>query len=111
MAVEIRRFIFDVEELKAIVDLYMRSGSSNLSAGVVVSAELITESPLTFQVCVQSNDGTQSVHELGEDHLASSIISFCLKKKIPVPRNATRTIKKSEDGNFAFDLVIQSRIT
>jgi hypothetical protein len=105
MAKEIRRIVMEPHEFQAIMALYLASGDNGLPQGYVIDFKQVETSPVVVSVNIQEKDGRQEELRFDEHQLVSSFISFCLNRRIPVPRAAKKNIKIS-DENVIFDIVL-----
>lgn len=110
MAIEIRRLIVNDDELKQICSDYVASGDTDVPRGTIMSLKISRDDPLEVSVQIQTAEGQQNPFTLGENHLVSALINYCAMKMIPVSRNAKKTVKKTDKGMIAFDMVLQSTI-
>ncbi|MBL6932874.1 MAG: hypothetical protein ISR45_07995 [Rhodospirillales bacterium] len=110
MAIEIRRLIVNEDELKQICTDYIASGDAQAPKGAVMSLKIEKDSPFKVSVHIQTSEGQQIPFQMDENQLVTALIGYCALKMIPVSRNAKKTVKKTDKGMIAFDMVLQSTI-
>jgi len=110
LAIEIRRLIVNKDELKQICSDYTASGDSGGPQGAVTELKFFKEDPFTVLVQIRTAEDQQTPFTLDEAHLISAFIGYCTTKTIPISRTAKKTVKKTENGMIAFDMVLQSTV-
>lgn len=108
MAIEIRRIIFQPDELTGIIKRNFSPTDPTVQGGVVMMVDLADEHPLQATAHIQKEGRTLSVR-LNEDDLIGCLIAFCLKHRIPMAKGARKSLNKNDKG-FAFDMVIQANV-
>ena len=97
MIEEQRRLTFSMDELAAAVLSYLIStkkmGEKDKLGRLVVGEG--AEVSVSATVIAQS--GEQSTIELGAQILAALLIAHCIKRKIPLPRRAAKSITRNGD--------------
>lgn len=98
MPTEFRRIVFTSEELKEALTLYSRTANGPLPPGTVVGCDLKGSGGVQAVVAV-SNPRTGELDrvELDAAQLGASLIKFCIEKKIPIPREGTKSIQIAGD--------------
>ena len=69
-----------------------------------------TDKPLEVSVSTQTTEGQQISLTLNEDLLVAAFIGFCSWKKIPISRQATKSVMKTDQWKISFDMTLQAAI-
>ena len=93
MPIEYRKLVFSEEELKQSITDFSSSKDTPVPKGELVTVELNEESELFVRL--EYETATKDVTEisLSRDQLAAALISYCSKRRIPVPRSAQKNLK------------------
>ncbi|SDG40843.1 hypothetical protein [Roseospirillum parvum] len=107
MPTEIRRIIFTDSEIQSVLDDFTDRDRGPIPRGRVIGYEVVKDKPLEVSARIQSEDGRQGSYRLNEAFLVAALLSFLIARKVPVPRQANKSVKRSDKG-VVFDLVTES---
>ena len=93
MPTEYRKLVFSEEELKQALMEFCRSNGTLLPTGELTTVELLEKPDLSVRVEYESASEDLSETSLGRDQLAAALISYCSRRRIPVPRSAQKNLK------------------
>jgi len=110
LAVEIRRLIVNEDELKQICTDFIASGDSYGLSGTMMDLKIVSDDPFEVSLMVHNTDGQQIPFDMDETHLVTALLGFCSRKGIPVSKSAKKTVKRTETGMIAFDMILQSKV-
>lgn len=106
MAIEIRRIIFQPDELTSIIKRHFVPADPTVRGGTVMMVDIMAAPPLRATAHVQKNGQTFS-HHMNNDDMIGCLIEFCLKQRIPMSKSAKKSLNKNDKG-IVFDMVIQA---
>ena len=95
MPTETRRISFNSDELvEALVD-YDKQADQKLTCGVVGSVSIDHDPDMRVAVDVKLHDEAKSMLiNLNPKYLSAALLVFCVQRRIPVPQNPVRYLKK-----------------
>jgi hypothetical protein len=104
MPTEYRRLTFSFDELIDALVSYDRHADQRLTCGTVVAARIDADESAYVGLDVRLHGATTTVSiPLSPEYVGASLIFFCLKAGIPVPRNAERFLAcDSESVSICF---------
>lgn len=107
MPIEIRRMLFETDELCCLMTAQIVEGCSTLPAGKVLDVTVVKKDPLLASVTVQETKGGRQIKRtLDDQDLVAAITFFFQTNGIPMPRAAQKTVKLKGD-KIAFDMVLK----
>lgn len=94
MPAETRRVIFTKNELIEAIYDYNQVAQKKLPPGMVVSCVPVSEArvALRLELYDQKNDATEVV-EFSPEVTAAALLRYCIRNRIPIPKNATKSIQ------------------
>ena len=93
MPIEYRKLVFSEEELKQALMDFCRSNGTLLPTGELTTVELVEKPDLSVRLEYESENKDLSETSLSRDQLAAALISYCSRRRIPVPRSAQKNLK------------------
>jgi hypothetical protein len=109
--VESRRIVFNDTALRQAIRLYADATSQgDLPQGVITGVELREGAVLSAKVFVQQS-GASSWREavLSQQKILAAILLLCRSQKIPVPRQAEKTLTTA-NGRLILDIMHKPRM-
>ena len=95
MPTETRRITFSSDELVEALVEYDRHAEQKLTCGIVGSVNIDQEPDSCIVVDVQVYDGSKNLLvSLHPKYLGAALVMFCVKRRIPVPQNPIRYLKR-----------------
>lgn len=109
MPSELRRLIFNNEEMLAAVTEYRAAGLGPLPAGEILSCRAYGEPRLRFRLEMRSPEREDPVIlEIAPEIIGAALLRFCIARGIPVPKRAEKALQVHGD-NIALSLSIKAR--
>ena len=93
MPIEYRKLVFSEEELKRALMDFCRSNGTMLQNEELTTVELLEKPDISVRLEYESTTKDLSEISLSRDQLAATLISYCSRRRIPVPRSAQKTLK------------------
>ncbi len=94
MPTEIRRIIYSRDELAAAITNYENGASRALPTGRIVYCRIRNQAELGVEVKMIPNGGSDiKTVQLEANLLGSILIDDCARRKIPIPRNASKSLE------------------
>ncbi|MFA7429474.1 MAG: hypothetical protein WCZ23_04905 [Rhodospirillaceae bacterium] len=106
MPTEIRRLIFTDAELVDALTQFISSDRTAVEAGRVINTSIATQDPAALKCRVQARNGQQSDQIFDAVFLCAALISWCMKNKVPLARNAKKAVKLTQVGRVALDITL-----
>jgi len=104
MASELRRIIFTHTELRSALDDYFAGRQTPLPLGVIMNVQLEGAGQGVVLVSMAgATDNDQSMITLAPEQVAAALLKFCRTSRIPVPKNASKSLSISGD-TLALDI-------
>ncbi len=110
MLTEIRKLIFPDDDLiTGIVD-HMRATSKTLPRGAMTSLEIVKSPDLHVVLNVHdvANDESHSF-PVDSDNLVRVMVRYCINKKIPIPKNAKKSVEEI-NGRMVLSILIDDDV-
>ena len=76
---------------------FCRASGTLLPTGELTAVELVERPDLSVPIEYESATKDLSEISLSRDQLAAALISFCSRRRIPVPRSAQKNLKVERD--------------
>ncbi len=98
MPSEIRRLIFNSEELIEAIQEYREISKAKLPPGMIVSCTPTSDPEVTvhLEIFDQRRDETSAV-DLAPEVIAAALLHYCITHRIPMPRQAEKSIQVHGD--------------
>ena len=93
MPIEYRKLIFSKGELTQALTDFGRSNGTLLPNEEFSTVELLDEPEVSVRVEYESTKKDLAQLSLSRDQVAAALISYCSKRRIPVPRSAKKNLK------------------
>ncbi len=93
MPTEYRKLVFSEKELRQALMEFCRSNGTLPPTEELTTVELVEKPDLSVRVEYESATKDLSEILLSRDHLAAALISYCSRRRIPVPRSAQKNLK------------------
>lgn len=106
MPTEIRRLIFSDVELMEALTQFISSERTAVEPGRVISYDVATADPCSLKCRVQGRSGLQNDQIFDAVFLCAALISWCMKNKVPLARNAKKAVKLTQTGRIALDVTL-----
>ncbi|HZS82467.1 MAG TPA: hypothetical protein VFA50_06330 [Stellaceae bacterium] len=109
MPTELRRIVFSNEELRQALNTQRIEGRLVIPFGQIQSASFMEKTRGDVLLKIYDNNADKH-HEvvLGNTFVAAALMSYCIAARIPLPRNAKKSISISGD-NVALDLRTEAK--
>ena len=93
MPIEYRKLVFSEQELRLALTDFCRSNGTLPQKSELITVELL-ENP-DPSVRLEYEPKTENISEISisRDKLAAALISYCSRRRIPVPRSAQKNLK------------------
>ncbi len=94
MPAETRRVIFTKNELIDAIYDYNQIARKKLPSGMIVSCVPVSEARVAVRLEIfdQNSDATEVV-ELSPEVIAAALLRYCIRNRIPIPKNASKSIQ------------------
>jgi hypothetical protein len=110
MPSEVRLLSFRSREVMLAITEYFHRRGLSLPTGTASRVLIIDEHPV-FAVLDVATDGGQTVAvEVNAEMLAASLILFCINRKIPLPADADKRLKRLGEDAVALIVVKRAKI-
>ena len=106
MPTEIRRLIFENEELADILSVFISAEHTKTQPGRVLSCEVVKRDPITVRARIHFRSGHQDTEFFEEVFLCAAIISWCMRSKVPLARKAKKSVRVTQDDRLALDVTL-----
>jgi len=109
MISETRRLVFTADAIVDAMLLWLQSTRrSDLLAGYVKSGQVRTKPDLHLVMIIQSKDLSETKEvRFNADQIGAALISYCVRQKIPLPKQAVKSLERHGDN---LSLIIQRRV-
>lgn len=106
MPTEIRRLIFEHDELAGILSDFISAEHTKTQPGKVLNCEVAKRDPIAVRARIHFRSGHQDTEFFEEVFLCAAIISWCMKEKVPLARKAKKAVRVTQDGRIALDITL-----
>ena len=94
MPTELRQIIYSRDELAAAITNYENGASRALPTGRIVFCRILNQAELGVEVKMIPNGGSDiRTVQLDANLLGSILIEECARRKIPIPKNASKSLQ------------------
>ena len=94
MPAETRRVIFTKNELIEAIYDYNQIAEKKLPPGMVVSCVPVSEARVAVRLeLFDQKSGATEVVEFSPEVTAAALLRYCIRNRIPIPKNATKSIQ------------------
>jgi len=97
MIEEQRKLIFSMDELAAAVLSYLISSKKMGERDKLGRLTVGEGAEVSVSATVVAQTGEQSLIDLGAQVLGALLIAHCIKRKVPLPRRAAKSITRNGD--------------
>jgi hypothetical protein len=105
MAKEMRRVLLSEAEFETALKRFVKARDQMFHGATLLDSGIKKADPLEVEVVVRTQSGQEQFLTLGPTHLAAAVIRFCMDNRIPLPRNAEKSVK-AVSGGIALDMHI-----
>ena len=104
MPTELRRIVFTGEELRVALDNYLMRKGTPLPPGVIAGVRMTGADGGSVVFDIRDTwDGISNPVEIASRHVGAALIRYCKICKIPLPKDAGKSLSISGD-NLALDI-------
>lgn len=86
-----------------LVSTFIKSTDTEIPRGKVMDFKIASEQPIKITLFVHAETGRQVVHDIGETFIASAMIDYCLRNRVPISKRAQKTVKLL-NSQFVLDM-------
>lgn len=100
MPTELRKLVFSKQELEAAIIAHNRSAAEKLPSGPVTKCEVQKPDDVIKVALEVTDQRTGETHkiDLNSAYLAAALLRFCIEKKIPLPRDSSKSLQVVGDS-------------
>ena len=99
MPSEHRQIVFSKNELNAAIAGYRECHDDGISEGRVIASSVDAQKRVAVLLAFLKDDEDKpSVVEISASTVAAALISYCMEKGIPIPRQSHKTIQQLGDN-------------
>ena len=103
---ELRRLLFNQNEvLQAIMDMNTRSNNRYFPDGHISNVKIVEDPSPHVDLVVEVSHNKEDEGTIDTPTLGASLIGFCIRKKIPLPAKANKSLKVVK-GQLVIDIKI-----
>ncbi|MBB4265921.1 hypothetical protein [Roseospira visakhapatnamensis] len=106
MPIEMRRVVLSPSEFDHALRAFMAANEQMFKGARLLDTSFHRTDPLEVSVAVQTRVGQQNTLSLGGPHLAAVLIKYCIDRRIPLPRQSSKSVRKVSAG-IALDMVFR----
>ena len=109
MPSEFRQILFSNKELIEALYEYDRAGQTKLLQGDILSCTPVEEDKVAVRLkLMDPESGETQVASLSPEMVAAVLLRYCIKHRIPMPKNAEKSIQVHDD-QISLDVRIKGR--
>ena len=97
MIEEQRRLTFSMDELATAVLSYLIATKKMTERDKLGKLTVVEGAEVSVAATVVTQAGESSLVELGSQTLGALLIAHCIKRKIPLPKRAAKSLKRNGD--------------
>jgi hypothetical protein len=102
---ELRRVVLRDDEVMEALQAFIQGRDATFKEARLKGSRYVSTDPLEVEAVVRLRDRTESVLTLGGPHLAAALIAYCRANGIPLPRIASKSVKRV-NGGIALDMTM-----
>ena len=111
MPSEVRQLLFQARELiLAVTEYYHRRGLP-LPVGTASRIAIADEQPIHAILDITTDQGETVNIELNAEALAAALILYCINRKIPLPADADKKLKRVQEDAIALVVVKHAKLS
>ncbi len=111
MPSEVRQLLFQSRELiLAVTEYYQRRGLP-LPVGTASRITIAEAQPLQAILDITTDQGEAVNIELNAEALAAALILYCINRKIPLPADADKKLKRVQEDALALVVVKHAKLS
>jgi len=99
MPTEIRKIVFSPAELAEALDHFAKATHHAMPPGKIAACEIDSKNALSVAVTVHHMaEGSTHTVPFDNPSVAAALIRYCIERKIPVPKAATKSVEAEGPG-------------
>ena len=111
MPSEVRQLLFQARELiLAVMEYYQRRGLP-LPVGTASRIAIADEQPIHAILDITTDQGEAVNIEINAETLAAALILSCINRKIPLPADADKKLKRVQEDAIALVVVKHAKLS
>ena len=110
MPTEVRRLLFDDDELCKVLTTSVQEQNDGAEPGTVIAVEIVNRDPINVHATIHTRDGRQVSKSYDAAFLCSALVAWCMDQKIPIARKARKAARITSDGVVALDLTVAGAV-
>ena len=111
MPSEVRQLLFQArEQILAVMEYYQRRGLP-LPVGTASRIAIVEAQPIHAILDITTDQGETVNIELNAETLAAALILYCINRKIPLPADADKKLKRVQEDAIALVVVKHAKLS
>lgn len=110
MPTEVRRLLFDDDELCKVLTTSAQEQNDGAEPGTVIAVEIANRDPVTVHATIHTRDGRQVSKSYDAAFLCSALVAWCMDQRIPIARKAHKAAHITSHGVVALDLTVAGAV-
>ncbi|HEV2673177.1 MAG TPA: hypothetical protein VGV37_01465 [Aliidongia sp.] len=102
---ELRQIMFGPPEIMTAIMEYHRRRSLTLPRGTAVRCQILDEPTLSAIMFIQTDGLAMTELSVDAETLAAALILYCINRKIPLPAEAEKRLRKLGDDRVALFMI------
>jgi len=105
MPKELRQIMFGEAEVVSAITEYHRHRALTMPRGTVTRCEILAEPALSATLFIEADGTATREVSIGTETLAAALILYCIHRKIPLPVDSEKGLRKLPGGRVALFVI------